>query len=194
MNCEHLQLKAIKCHNYRIEIGINKHNGKPNAHLYKMLTSGKNKGEYKCLERLYFRTELEREKYVKEKVSNINRWEQEKKDQKDAKIKAQTEFNHTFKVGDILYNSWGYEQTNIDFYQIIEIKGKTAIVQNIGKTIVEGSEGFMCANVKPNLESKGNIEQKRIMANVYNNQASFSIKNLYPYTKEEKGVYCSWYA
>ncbi len=24
---------------------------------------------------------------------------------------------HSFKVGDIIYNSWGYDQTNIDFYQ-----------------------------------------------------------------------------
>jgi len=26
---------------------------------------------------------------------------------------------HTLKVGDIVYNSWGYEQTNIDFYEVV---------------------------------------------------------------------------
>lgn len=31
-------------------------------------------------------------------------------------------------VGDILYTLWGYEQTNITFYQIIKLKGKHTIV------------------------------------------------------------------
>lgn len=32
------------------------------------------------------------------------------------------------KVGSILYTSWGYDQTNIDFYQVVERRGKTTIV------------------------------------------------------------------
>lgn len=31
----------------------------------------------------------------------------------------------TVNVGDIFYYSWGYDQTNIDFYQVIELNGKT---------------------------------------------------------------------
>ena len=27
------------------------------------------------------------------------------------------------KVGDIFYDSWGYEQTNIDFYEVIQVNG-----------------------------------------------------------------------
>ena len=28
--------------------------------------------------------------------------------------------NHTLKVGSIVYNSWGYDQTNVDFYQVVK--------------------------------------------------------------------------
>lgn len=30
-------------------------------------------------------------------------------------------------VGDILYTSWGYEQTNIDFYEIVARRGKSTL-------------------------------------------------------------------
>lgn len=32
------------------------------------------------------------------------------------------------KVGDIFYCSWGYEQTNVDFFQVVALKGKTQVV------------------------------------------------------------------
>jgi hypothetical protein len=35
--------------------------------------------------------------------------------------------------GSILYSSWGYEQTNIDFYQVISRKGDFVMLQEIGK-------------------------------------------------------------
>ena len=31
-------------------------------------------------------------------------------------------------VGDIFYTQWGYDQTNIDFYQVVELKGKHTMV------------------------------------------------------------------
>lgn len=31
------------------------------------------------------------------------------------------------KVGDIFYASWGYDQTNVDFFQVIKLVGKTSV-------------------------------------------------------------------
>ena len=31
-------------------------------------------------------------------------------------------------VGDIFYTQWGYDQTNIDFYQVVELKGKHTMI------------------------------------------------------------------
>lgn len=33
--------------------------------------------------------------------------------------------------GDVVYTSWGYDQTNVDFYQIIEVKNRSVIVQEL---------------------------------------------------------------
>lgn len=32
------------------------------------------------------------------------------------------------KVGDLFFDSWGYEQTNVDFYQVVKLRGKTQVV------------------------------------------------------------------
>ena len=44
----------------------------------------------------------------------------------------------SYEVGDIVYTSWGYEQTNLDFYQVVETRGKaTVIVRPIGSKTIE---------------------------------------------------------
>lgn len=41
----------------------------------------------------------------------------------EAVARSSEEFRRSLRVGDILYSSWGWEQTNIDFYQVIAIRG-----------------------------------------------------------------------
>jgi len=41
------------------------------------------------------------------------------------------------KVGDIYYSSWGYDQTNIDFYKIVDVKGAKATLVEIAKKYLE---------------------------------------------------------
>lgn len=39
---------------------------------------------------------------------------------------------HDVKVGDVFYTSWGYDQTNVNFFQVIALKGKcSAIVREV---------------------------------------------------------------
>ncbi len=52
-----------------------------------------------------------------------------------------------FKVGDIILNSWGYEQTNVDFFIVEEVLNKKIRVRSIGQSNVEGSmysHGMAC--------------------------------------------------
>jgi len=44
-----------------------------------------------------------------------------------------------YSIGDIVYNSWGYEQTNVEFYQVIKMTEKTIIVQEIAQDMVPDS-------------------------------------------------------
>lgn len=53
------------------------------------------------------------------------------------------------QIGDVFYESWGYEQTTIDFWQVTELKGTTQIVLSA----INGTEtkqcGFCSVMVKP---------------------------------------------
>jgi hypothetical protein len=50
--------------------------------------------------------------------------------------------NHVPKVGDVYATSWGYDQTNVEFYQITKVSpsGKTVSAQEIGQEI-RGTDG-----------------------------------------------------
>jgi hypothetical protein len=48
---------------------------------------------------------------------------------------------HTLKVRDILSCSWGYGQTNVDFYQVTESGKKYVKIEKIETRIVSG-DGF----------------------------------------------------
>lgn len=37
-------------------------------------------------------------------------------------------------VGDIFVCSWGYDQTNIDYYKVLEVKNKSVVIVSIGQT------------------------------------------------------------
>jgi hypothetical protein len=48
---------------------------------------------------------------------------------------------HTLVVGDVLYASWGYDQTNVDFYEVVEVPSKCfVILQHIQNRHAFGSE------------------------------------------------------
>jgi hypothetical protein len=43
-------------------------------------------------------------------------------------------------IGDILVASWGYDQTNIDYYEVVEVPSKCFVVIKQVKNTVESSE------------------------------------------------------
>jgi len=54
-------------------------------------------------------------------------------------------------IGKIFFSSWGYEQTNIDFYKVIEVSksGKTFTLQKIGSQVIS-NVGYCSDMVIPN--------------------------------------------
>jgi hypothetical protein len=58
--------------------------------------------------------------------------------EKQAKEKRKKENNDVkYNVGNILYESWGYDQTNVNFYQVIEVKGTFITIREIKSKIFE---------------------------------------------------------
>lgn len=57
--------------------------------------------------------------------------------------------NHGLSIGDILVSSWGYDQTNIDFYQVVGFSGKITIeLRPIERNVIAVTE-YMSGTVMP---------------------------------------------
>ena len=48
---------------------------------------------------------------------------------------------HSFIVGDIVTNSWGYEQTNVDWYRVVRVSRVYVWLQSIAGHTKSGGEG-----------------------------------------------------
>ncbi|HCN5512602.1 TPA: hypothetical protein N6023_004603 [Escherichia coli] len=46
-------------------------------------------------------------------------------------MKVLTFKNDTVSVGDIFVSSWGYEQTNVTFYQVLSVHGKKTVTVHV---------------------------------------------------------------
>lgn len=126
-------------------------------------------------------------KKINESISNLMSWEDTKAERKENRKKDISEI----KVGDLFVCSWGYDQTNVDFYQVVDVKGKTFTIRAIAGRIVEGSTyshgmADMRVAVKDAfLKNSEPIVKRSLKMNSY----SWLSK-----TTEKDHHYCSWYA
>lgn len=44
-----------------------------------------------------------------------------------AERKARAAYRHPLKVGSILYTSWGYDQTNVEFFEVVALPSRSAV-------------------------------------------------------------------
>lgn len=64
----------------------------------------------------------------------------------------------------ILYSSWGWEQTNIDFYQVVAIRGCAVDLRQFDQRTTE--DGYMCGTTVPLSDVfKGTIHTHRLSKN-----------------------------
>lgn len=78
-----------------------------------------------------FQSAQEQEQHEQDFIKSVRAGEQAKKEYRQKKNAP-----HTLKPGDILFTSWGWEQTNIDFFRVVAVKSKTITLQEIGATSV----------------------------------------------------------
>ncbi|EIP6959092.1 hypothetical protein LTF62_004600 [Salmonella enterica] len=68
---------------------------------------------------------------------------------KDSKIQSIQVNEVTISIGDVFCDSWGYEQTNVDFYQVISVHGtKTVSLRKIAQRVVD-TTSWCSADVCP---------------------------------------------
>lgn len=73
------------------------------------------------------------------------------------------QFLESLKPGVVLYDTWGYEQTNVEFYVVVSRFGAVVTLREMGHLTVEGSEGHDCCKVLPG-EAFGPMVKKTVRA------------------------------
>lgn len=104
----------------------------------------------------------------KTKINEILRHRHERKIERKQSRQAQiNKFRVQLVPGEILTDSWGYEQTNVEFYEILKVnaKGTKITIRELAHKTVEGSEyghGMAC-EVLPAIGCYvGEPEEKRV--------------------------------
>jgi hypothetical protein len=123
-------------------------------------------------------------------IKSLMSWQEKKNQRKIEKKNKYEEEIANMKVGDLYYSSWGYDQTNVDFYQVIAINGKSFTLKEIASKTVDGStysHGMADERVpvKDAFLDKPEITKRTFKLNSYS--------WIRPTTETEKH-YCSWYA
>lgn len=132
------------------------------------------------------RSETERTKYISEFIAG-------RKATAEAKVQrlAERKAPHTLKAGDILVSSWGYDQTNIDYYQVTRVIGvNTVEIREIAANS-SGEDGFMTASCTASADQFiGEPMIKRVGAG--NSVRIASYAHAFPW--DGKADRYSWYA
>lgn len=116
----------------------------------------------------------------------------------ERKRKARKQFVNPYTLGQILYDSWGYDQTNIDWYQIVKVGPRSVTIRPISGRITE-SAGYMSGHTVPIPDQfTGDPVTKTIQIYI---GADDKIHHYIPSQfgairlwKDGERVYCSWYA
>jgi hypothetical protein len=98
---------------------------------------------------------------------------------------------HTFKVGDIVVNSWGYDQTNVDWYTVTRATARFVWVKPIAGKLVNGEEGFMSGRSVP-VEPVQLLEEKEEQHHATGEHVTFKFGSGSKW--DGKPRYTSWYA
>ena len=75
--------------------------------------------------------------YIEKFIENYKARLKMKAEAKAAAKDKRAELAASIEAGDIYYTSWGYDQTNVDFYKVIEVKGQKVTLIEIGSKVVD---------------------------------------------------------
>ena len=129
--------------------------------------------------------------HIEEFLAGVERAIEYKAQRKAQRAAARVAAVETVQEGDIYVASWGWEQTNIDAYQVVAKKGATVTLREIALESVDGSEGFMSDRVVPVKDAFIGKEFKKRITGSYikiDDVRSASV------AEDGKSFYRSWYA
>ena len=136
---------------------------------------------------LVFASPERREAWAKEQMDKAEAMALRRSEAKRANLEHRT----SLKVGDILYCTWGWEQTNVEFAQVVKVlpSGKTCKVRHICSRIEE--TGSMQGNawpLKDNFKGPEHLFRPRV-----GDCGKIGGRHFSPMGAKDR-IGCSWYA
>ena len=90
--------------------------------------------------------------------ARIAKREADKAARRSVRSQAAAEAAALVKVGDVFEASWGYDQTNVDFFQVVAKTGKSVRIKQVEPTLIcEKSIGPMAAHRTYDIPSDGTM-------------------------------------
>lgn len=144
-----------------------------------------------------YATEAEAKVVFENMIANEIALQAKAAERKAAKMQANKAVNAAdfYQVGDIVVNTWGWEQTNNDFYKVTKLTAKTIEVTPVYVKVIEGSvyEHGMACEVEPSDEIKPNGKTYKLLVR---SEGRLSNPQTYYHFRKWNGqaLYESWYA
>lgn len=137
----------------------NKHTGKHYTKYHLLMGSGSKRAK-NALAWEYHTKKSSRDRKVDQMASYYERKAQEKADRQE----AAKNFKHGLQVGDVLSASWGYNQTNVNFYEITRVVGKATVeLREIqSKVVRETGHALYVVPAKGKWKRGSTTEKKRV--------------------------------
>ena len=126
-----------------------------------------------------FATRERRDQYAQDWIKS-----QELREADKVKTRAERNKGHTLELGQVLNTSWGYDQTNVEYYQVVELCGKASVMLREIASIEHDDSHVLPANDS----FIGKPFKKRVNAQ-YNSVKISSCQTASPTRQEPKGTY-----
>jgi hypothetical protein len=90
------------------------------------------------------------ERRIEEEIESENHQYQMQREEQARSIERQKKMREQVQVGTIVCRTWGYDQTNVNFWQVIDRKKGSAVIRPIGaETNPRYGGGSMTDEVRP---------------------------------------------
>ncbi len=170
--------------------------GKTDVYLELQRVSPRSRLGVKILRTYKFRKESEAIQYANEWARDRHANQKKRKEQRKARREAnKVPASKFYEVGDIVVNTWGWEQTNVEFYRVVRITSRCIFVKEISQVVEEGSEMYngMACNVMPGGQILDEGREYRLIVKA---EGVLSNPEKYYYFRKWGGKpqYNSWYA
>lgn len=193
-------IKTIEYDNYYASayrrLNLNKYSNHPFAVRFVKRTPKAKHTPEKTIKHYVYKSIEEAETAAKNWIDTIRANSETRKEELAKRRKANSEVKASdfYKRGDIIVNTWGYEQTNVDFYIVQKVGNRTIEIAELYQSRVEGSmyqHGMACMVTPGTLNPNGDKYTLRVYR-----EGQLSNPSSYYYMHKWNGrpEYCSWYA